>query len=141
MFLVTRIDDQHLEVRVQGALDGEHLLGLIKAMFELTQDMRHVKVLFRLEALELPTPIAMLGELARKPHLITLFDRLDRCVFVAERPWRRLVERLHSLLLPNLELKSFPPQELSAAKKWLQGSPITLEGLVIPLQCATRPIL
>ena len=142
MFLVTRIDDRRLDVRVQGALDGDDIMHLVQAMFDLTADMTHVKVLYRLDDFSLPAPIAVLGDLARQPQLLALFDRIDRCAFVADKPWQRLIDRLHPVLLPNLELKCFAHADTEAAKRWLQGAPIALEGLVIPLPCArtARPL-
>lgn len=129
MFLVTRLDNQHLDVRVQGALDSTQLLRLIQALFDTTSGMTQTKVLFRLEHFEMPTPIVVLGELTRQPQLVAFVDRISRCAFVAEKPWQRLITRLQGILLPDLDVKSFALQDLAQAKQWLNEARVPIQGV------------
>lgn len=138
MFLVTRIDNRRLDVRVQGVVDGQQLRGLIQAMFDTSIGMRNVQVLYRLENFALPAPIVLIGELARSPQLSELFERIERIAFVADKPWRRLVDRLHSILLPNVAIQSFAAEDLKLAKIWLTAKPQVIDNIIVPLNCARR---
>jgi hypothetical protein len=119
MFRVKRSGENRVDLELYGKLDGEAMGQLLDNLVNASTDLRHGRLLFRLDAFDLPTLGAFAVELARLPQLLRLLHRFQRCAVLTDTAWLRTASEVEGALIPGLQVRAFRSDQELEAEDWL----------------------
>ena len=119
MFRVKRSGENRVDLELSGKLDGEAMGQLLDNLVNASTDLRHGRLLFRLDAFDLPTLGAFAVELARLPQLLRLLHRFQRCAVLTDTAWLRTASEVEGALIPGLQVRAFRSDQELEAEDWL----------------------
>lgn len=122
MFKVKRSGESRVDLEIYGKLDGEAMGQLLDNLYNASTDLRHGRLLFRLDAFDLPTLGAFAVELARLPQLFRLVHRFQRCAVLTDTAWLRTASEVEGALIPGLQVRAFRSDQELDAEDWLNGA-------------------
>ena len=122
MFKVKRSGESRVDLEIYGKLDGEAMGQLLDNLVNASTDLRHGRLLFRLDAFDLPTLGAFAVELARLPQLLRLLHRFQRCAVLTDTAWLRTASEVEGALIPGLQVRAFRSDQELDAEDWLNGA-------------------
>ena len=108
-----------LHIDMSGKLDALSMEIALSLLVPVVKDMHHGGALIRAEGVEWPTLGAIGVELRHWVQLMAMVRKVDRVAVLTEQGWVRNLAFVESLLIPNLEIRSFAPGEEATARRWL----------------------
>jgi len=111
-----------LVIEASGAMTSIAMEVALDMLVPEVKDMRHGGVLMRAEGVEWPTLGAIGVELRHWAQLMAMIRKVDRVAVLTDAGWMRNLAAVESLLVPNLEIRSFATDAENAAREWLAGS-------------------
>lgn len=106
-------------IEASGAMDAVAMEVALDMLVPVVKDMEHGGMLMRAEGVEWPSLGAIGVELRHWVQLMAMIRKVDRVAVLTERGWMRNLAAVESLLVPNLEIRSFEPGDEDAARAWL----------------------
>ena len=94
----------------------------IEQIIELSKDIEHGRLLYRLHHFPWPSLAAIGVKFGHLPELFKLLGRFDRCAVLSDESWLRTASDIEGALIPGLEIKGFKMDEVEAAEAWLAAS-------------------
>lgn len=111
-----------LVVEASGAMTAVAMEIALDLLVPEVRDMNHGGVLMRAQGVEWPTLGAIGVELRHWGQLMAMIRKVDKVAVLTDQGWVRNLAAVESLLVPNLEIRSFAPDAEIAARSWLTGS-------------------
>lgn len=111
-----------LVMEITGQMDSVAMEIALNMLVPVVKDMRHGGALIRAKGVEWPTLGAIGVELRHWGQLMAMIRKVDRIAVLTDQGWVRNLAAVESLLVPNLEIRSFAPDAEAAAREWLSGS-------------------
>mgnify|MGYP000657488910 FL=1 len=111
-----------LVVEASGAMTAVAMEIALDLLVPEVRDMNHGGVLMRAQGVEWPTLGAIGVELRHWGQLMAMIRKVDKVAVLTDQGWVRNLATVESLLVPNLEIRSFAPDAEIAARSWLTGS-------------------
>lgn len=102
-----------------GALDAVAMEIALNMLVPAVKDMSHGGLLVRAQGVEWPTLGAIGVELRHWGQLMAMVRKVDRVAVLTDQGWVENLAAVESLMIPNLEIRSFPPRDEAAARAWL----------------------
>ena len=121
MLNVSKPSADRVDINLSGALDADEMSAALDAILEVSKDITHGKLLYRISDFAMPTLGAMAIEFQRMPQLLPLIKTFDRCAVLSDTAWIRTASELEGALIPSLKIKSFALSDVAAAEAWLDG--------------------
>ncbi|MBB5351031.1 hypothetical protein HNR46_001265 [Haloferula luteola] len=118
MFKVHRTGN-HLDFTFGGRLEASEMKEVLDEFTAQAEGIENGTMLIRIEHFEMPSRQAIALEFARLPKMLGILRRFRRAAVVADETWIRRISQWESMLIPGLEIQSFPPGEETAASTWL----------------------
>ncbi|TBX18728.1 hypothetical protein TK43_16375 [Roseovarius sp. JS7-11] len=106
---------------VTGQMDSVAMEIALTMLVPVVKDMRHGAALLRAEGVEWPTLGAIGVELRHWGQLMAMIRKVDKIAVLTDQGWVRNLAAVESLLVPNLEIRSFAPDAEADARAWLTG--------------------
>lgn len=111
-----------LVVEVTGAMTAVAMEVALDMLVPDVRDMHHGGVLMRAQGVEWPTLGAIGVELRHWGQLMAMIRKVDKVAVLTDQGWVRNLATVESLLVPNLVIRSFDPDQEATARSWLSGS-------------------
>lgn len=111
-----------LVMDVTGQMDSVAMEVALDLLVPVVKDMRHGGALLRAEGVEWPTLGAIGVELRHWGQLMAMIRKVDKIAVLTDQGWVQNLAAVESLLVPNLEIRSFAPDAEADARAWLTGS-------------------
>ncbi len=121
MLNVSKPSADRFDISLSGALDADEMAAALDAIVEVSKDIVHGKLFYRISDFAMPTLGAMAIELQRMPQLLPLIKKFDRCAVLSDTAWIRMASELEGAVIPSLKIKSFALSDAKAAEAWLDG--------------------
>lgn len=106
-------------IEASGAMTAVSMEIALTMLVPVVKDMSHGGMLVRAEGVEWPTLGAIGVELRHWGQLMAMIRKVDRVAVLTSRGWMRNLALVESLLVPNLEIRSFAPDDEAGARAWL----------------------
>ena len=110
-----------LIVEVTGAMTAVAMEVALDMLVPEVRDMHHGGVLMRAQGVEWPTLGAIGVELRHWGQLMAMIRKVDKVAVLTDQGWVRNLATVESLLVPNLVIRSFDPDQEVTARSWLSG--------------------
>lgn len=111
-----------LVMEITGQMDSVAMEIALNMLVPVVKDMRHGGALIRPKGVEWPTLGAIGVELRHWAQLMAMIRKVDKVAVLTDQGWVQNLAAVESLLVPNLEIRSFAPDAEAAARAWLSGS-------------------
>lgn len=108
-----------LVIETHGALDAVGMEVALDMLVREMEEMHHGAILMRAEGVEWPTLGAIGVELRHWVQLMAMVEKVDKVALLTDQSWVKTLAGIESALIPNLVIKSFPPDGEDAARAWL----------------------
>jgi len=108
-----------LVVEATGQMDAIGMEIALDMLVPVVRKMSHGAMLMRAHDVSWPTLGAIGVELRHWVQLMAMVRKVDRVAVLTDQGWVRNAAAIESLLVPNLEIRSFAPTEEAAARAWL----------------------
>lgn len=108
-----------LVIDASGAMTAVAMEIALNMMVPEVKDMHHGGILLRAKGVEWPTLGAIGVELRHWVQLMAMIRKVDRVAVLTDQGWVRNLAMVESLLVPNLEIRSFAPDSEVEARRWL----------------------
>jgi len=112
-----------LIIEASGAMTPVAMEVALDMLVPEVKDMHHGGILMRAESVEWPTLGAIGVELRHWVQLMAMIRKVDRVAVLTGKGWVRNLAAVESLLVPNLEIRSFALDAEAEARTWLAGNP------------------
>ncbi|MGI3184966.1 STAS/SEC14 domain-containing protein [Nioella aestuarii] len=110
-----------LIIEVTGAMTAVAMEVALDVLVPEVRDMHHGGVLMRAQGVEWPTLGAIGVELRHWGQLMAMIRKVDKVAVLTDQGWLRNLAMVESLLVPNLVIRSFAPDQEASARSWLSG--------------------
>lgn len=121
MFKVVENGQNRLDIEINGQLDADQMREMLNQIIEASKEIKHGKMLYRIENFSLPTLSAIGVELSRLPELFRLINNFDYAALLADEEWLQKAGEIKGALIPGLEIKAFDLDETDHAESWLDS--------------------
>lgn len=118
-----------LVVEVSGAMTAVAMEIALDMLVPEVRNMSHGGVLMRAQGVEWPSLGAIGVELRHWAQLMAMIRKVDKVAVLTDQGWVRNLATVESLLVPNLEIRSFAPDAEAAARSWLSGEALEAEAM------------
>ncbi|MAX73348.1 MAG: hypothetical protein CMH66_06725 [Nioella sp.] len=108
-----------LVMEVSGKMDSIAMEVALNTLVPVVRDMDHGAMLMRARDVSWPTLGAIGVELRHWGQLMAMIRKVDRVAVLTDQGWLANAAAVESLLVPNLEIHSFPPDQEAEARAWL----------------------
>lgn len=108
-----------LVVEVSGRMNSIAMEVALNTLVPVVRDMRHGAMLMRAHDVSWPTLGAIGVELRHWAQLMAMVRKVDRVAVLTDQGWVANAAAVESLLIPNLEIHSFRPDQEAEARAWL----------------------
>ena len=102
-----------------GQMNAVSMEVALDMLVPVVKDMHHGGALVRAQGVEWPTLGAIGVELRHWGQLMAMVRKLDRVAVLTRQGWMQNLAMVESLLVPNLEIRSFDPDDEASARDWL----------------------
>ena len=119
MFTVKRSGENRVDLEIHGKLDSDAMAQLLDHLLNASTGLHKGRLLYRLEAFDLPTLGALAVELAHLPQLFWLIQRFERCAVLTDTAWLRHASEVEGALIPGLQVRAFRTDQEPQAEDWL----------------------
>ncbi|RMA41865.1 SpoIIAA family protein [Rhodophyticola porphyridii] len=116
-----------LVIETHGALDAVGMEVALSMLVAEMEGMHHGGVLIRAEGVEWPSLGAIGVELRHWVQLMAMVEKVDKVALLTDRSWVKTLAGIESALIPNLVIKSFPPDAEAEARDWL-AAPLSVDA-------------
>jgi hypothetical protein len=124
LFHSTRESDALLVMEAHGAMDARAMEVALTMLVDEMEGMHHAACLIRAEGIEWPSLGALGVELRHWVQLMAMVEKLDKVAILTDDGWVRRIAAMESVLIPNLVIRAFAPDEEDSARAWL-GEPLS----------------
>ena len=121
MLTITPHSHNRIDLSLNGQLDAEQMSKAIDQFVEKTKNIKQGTMLYRIEALHMPTLGAMGIKLSQLPRAFSAFRRFSRIAVLSDTQWVRNVSEIEGMLFPGMEIKAFALSEQAVAEQWLDA--------------------
>ncbi|WP_066015177.1 STAS/SEC14 domain-containing protein [Endozoicomonas atrinae] len=121
MLTITPHSHNRIDLSLNGQLDAEQMSKAIDQFVEKTKNIKQGTMLYRIEALHMPTLGAMGIKLSQLPRAFSAFRRFSRIAVLSNTQWVRNVSEIEGMLFPGMEIKAFALSEQAVAEQWLDA--------------------
>ncbi|KEI72627.1 STAS/SEC14 domain-containing protein [Endozoicomonas elysicola] len=121
MLTITPHSHNRIDLSLDGQLDAEQMSKAIDQFVEKTKNIKQGTMLYRIEALHMPTLGAMGIKLSQLPRAFSAFRRFSRIAVLSDTQWVRNVSEIEGMLFPGMEIKAFALSEQAVAEQWLDA--------------------
>ena len=121
MFRVTPNGPNRIDIEFGGKLDSDEMKVALDELISNAKDIRHGRMLYRIDDFEIPTLGALGVELSRLPDLFRLIGKFDRAAVLADKKGVKTASEIEGALIPGLEIKAFNRDQEAEAEAWLAG--------------------
>ena len=108
-----------LVMEAAGQMNAVSMEVALDMLVPVVKDMHHGGALVRAQGVEWPTLGAIGVELRHWGQLMAMVRKLDRVAVLTRQGWMQNLAMVESLLVPNLEIRSFDPDDEASARDWL----------------------
>ena len=108
-----------LVMEAAGQMNAVSMEVALDMLVPVVKDMHHGGALVRAQGVEWPTLGAIGVELRHWGQLMAMVRKLDRVAVLTRQGWMQNLAMVESLLVPNLEIRSFDPDDAASARDWL----------------------
>ena len=108
-----------LVMEAAGQMNAVSMEVALDMLVPVVKDMHHGGALVRAQGVEWPTLGAIGVELRHWGQLMAMVRKLDRVAVLTRQGWMQNLAMVESLLVPNLEIRSFDPDDEASARGWL----------------------
>ncbi len=108
-----------LVVEATGQMDAIGMEIALDMLVPVVRKMSHGAMLMRAHDVSWPTLGAIGVELRHWVQLMAMVRKVDRVAVLTDQGWVKNAAAIESLLVPNLEIRSFAPTDEAAARAWL----------------------
>ena len=108
-----------LVVEATGQMDAIGMEIALDMLVPVVRRMSHGAMLMRAHDVSWPTLGAIGVELRHWVQLMVMVRKVDRVAVLTDQGWVKNAAAIESLLVPNLEIRSFAPTDEAAARAWL----------------------
>ncbi len=119
MFNVILKSPDRVDIELRGKMNTDDMKRALDDLGAKTRDIKHGKMLYRIDELALPSLGAIGVELTRLPELFKLIGKFDRVAVLADEAWIRKISELEGAFIPGLKIKGFPRNQETEAETWL----------------------
>ncbi|RFU13111.1 STAS/SEC14 domain-containing protein [Rhodobacteraceae bacterium W635] len=103
-----------------GSMDPVSMEVALDLLVPVVKDMSHGGMLVRAQGVEWPSLGAIGVELRHWGQLMAMIRKVDRVAVLTDDGWMRNLAAVESFFIPNLEVRSFAPDQEDAARVWLE---------------------
>ncbi len=121
MLTITPHSHNRIDLSLDGQLDAEQMSKAIDQFVEKTKNIKQGTMLYRIEALHMPTLGAMGIKLSQLPRAFSAFRRFSRIAVLSDTQWVRNISEIEGMLFPGMEIKAFALSEQAVAEQWLDA--------------------
>lgn len=111
--------DGLLYIEISGRIDAEAMREGLDAFLALAEARDKIRCVYTITDIEIPPLDALMVEFGYFGRLFQLLGKLDRVALIANQDWVRNAAAVESLIIPGLEIRSYPNAE--AAMEWLRA--------------------
>jgi SpoIIAA-like len=108
-----------LVIEATGRMDAIGMEVALDMLVPILRQMSHGAMLMRAHDVSWPTLGAIGVELRHWAQLMAMVRKVDRVAVMTDQGWLKNAAAVESLLVPNLEIRSFAPTDEAAARDWL----------------------
>ncbi len=119
MFTVTPRGENRIDIEFRGKLDSDEMRLALDDLIAKSAGIENGRMLYRIEAFEIPTLAALGVEFSRLPEMFRLIKKFKRAAVLTDKKWLQKASELEGLLMPGLEIKAFDQDQAGAAEAWL----------------------
>jgi hypothetical protein len=122
MFTVNKIDNQRLDIELNGKLDTEDMKIALDQFIKLAGTIYQGKMLYTIVDFHLPSLGAIIHEFSRIPAMLGIIKNFDRVAVLTDKAWLQKATEIEGKLIPGLEIKAFDLDQRGEAEDWLSNS-------------------
>jgi len=116
--------DDVVAVKVSGKIGTGDLDSIMDRLDGVMARHDKVHVFVETHALDGVEISGLPSYIARAMPLFGKLSRFGRVAVVADQAWMRVGTRLESAILPNINYRTYMPEEREEALAWVAGSPV-----------------
>lgn len=114
-----RETDTLVVLETSGSLDAVAMEIALDMLVREMEGMHHGALLMHARGLEFPSLGAIGVELRHWAQIMAMIEKIDRVAILTDDGWLQNLARMESVLIPNLEIRTFDPEDETAARAWL----------------------
>lgn len=122
MFKVSRINDDRLNLELDGKFDASEMEAALDEFVRQSEGIKNGKMLYEIEDFGFPSLGAIGVKFSRLPSLFALIGKFEKAAIVTDKKWLQRASEIEGLLIPGLEIKAFSFSEKTEAEAWLSDS-------------------
>lgn len=121
MLEISKTAPNRVELHLEGALDSDAMKTGIDKLFEVSDGVEDGRLFYLITDFQMPTPGALMLEMARLPQLFGLLRHYSKAAVVSDTEWVRNWAEFEGKLFPGIDIRSFEMEERDAAEDWLMA--------------------
>lgn len=119
MFLVTRVGENRLDIKMSGKLDRQQMVTALDELVSKSEGIENGRMLYEIVDYQLPTLDAIKLEFSRFPEMLDFIKQFDKAAVVTDKTWLKIISEIEGALFPGLEIKGFERDQKNEAEHWL----------------------
>lgn len=127
LFLSERETPDLLVIEAHGQMDARAMEVALTMLVDTMEGMHHGGCLIRAEGIEWPSLGALGVEIRHFVQLMAMVEKLDKVAVLTDERWVTPVTAIESALIPNLVIRTFPPEAEEEARAWL-ATPLSVDA-------------
>lgn len=127
MLKITKPSSSRLDIELSGALNADAMREGLDTLIAKSEGISNGTMLYTISDFEMPSLGALAVELQQMPKLFSLIRKFDRCAVLSDASWIRTAAEMEGVVVPGLDIKSFPLSSAKMAEKWLASDEETAE--------------
>ena len=116
--------DDVIALKISDKISGEDLHAIMDRVDAVMARHEKVHVFVETQAIHGIDISALPSHVARAFPLFGKLAQFGRVAVVADQAWMRVGTRLESAILPNINYRTYMPEEREEALAWVAGSPV-----------------
>lgn len=123
MLTITPHSQNRIDMTLDGKINAQQMSTAIDEFVEITKNIEHGKMLYRLENFHIPSLDAIGIKLSQLPRAFRAVRKFSRIAVLCDTQWIRTVSEIEGMLFPGMDIRAFSLSEQEAAEKWLDEIP------------------
>ena len=119
MLTITPHSQNRVDMTLNGKIDAQQMSAAIDEFIEITQNIEHGQMLYRMEDFHMPTLEAIGVKLSQLPRAFKAVRKFSRIAVLCDTQWVRTISEIEGMLFPGMEIRAFQLSEQETAEKWL----------------------
>lgn len=121
MFKIEKIDENSLNLELNGKLDRDEMQSSLDEFEEKAKDIKEGTILYDVIDFDFMTMTKTFVEIAKDPRMFKLMKNFKKVAVLTDKFWLKNLAMLESAIYPGVNVKAFNRSQKAHAIEWLEN--------------------